>query len=335
MSEDIRLLRMMCRGAYDLQALRMQAGLRLCANFRAKLKDLKEAELEEGEELTAEALRIIDELKKSYRRLTDGVAKNRTLPTSEGFHGDELISTHTELTLVDQYVRLEKQERLQFSQMTGTLDLIPIYTDYLEDELGIGPAMAAVLITSFNIYIARHPSQMWAYAGLDVAPDGTARSWRAEHLVDREYTDKDGKKKIRKSTKYNPWLRTKLLGALAPSFFKQGSRWKTVYDNYKHRLETDPKRIKITVTEWKKKFNADEDVSQFWTPGRIHRASTRYAIKMFLVDFWRTWRELEGLPTEGGSYHEGVLGHRHGGPPPRDQGGAETPPTDELPDAAE
>lgn len=67
-------LKIMVRGAYDLQALRMQTGLRLCSNFRSKLMP------EDGEELDENAIGVIDELKASYKRLTDGIARNRTLP---------------------------------------------------------------------------------------------------------------------------------------------------------------------------------------------------------------------------------------------------------------
>jgi hypothetical protein len=303
MNEYIRLLKLMVRGAYDLQALRMQMGLRLCANFRSKLKDdsagdaADAAEEVEDGELSKEAKKVIDELKESHRRLTDGIARNRTLPAQKGFHGDELISTYAELVLVDQYISIEKQEAQQFRQMQGLLDPIPIYQSFLKDQRGIGPAMAAVLVTSFDVDRAHHVTQFWALAGLDVAPDGWARSRRAEHLVDREYTDKNGEIKIRKGTTYDPWLRSKLLGALATSFMRQSSPWREQYDNYKHRIISDPSRIKLTVTEWKKRHKASDDLRHLWPPGRIHRASLRYMIKEFLAEFWATWRRLEGLPV--------------------------------------
>jgi hypothetical protein len=80
---DVGALRLMCRGAYDLQKLRMQAGLRLCANFRSKLTidpNIDNEETEDGEELSEQAQSILDQLKASYRTLTEGVARNRTLP---------------------------------------------------------------------------------------------------------------------------------------------------------------------------------------------------------------------------------------------------------------
>src|SRR5262249_9185001 len=115
------------------------------------------------------------------------------------------------------------------------------------------------------------------------------------------------------------FLKTKLAGVLGPSFIKTGSTWRQQYDNYKHRITTDPNRIKITVNEWKAKYkklkkeNPDASISEmkeFWTRGRIHAASNRYMVKMFLAEFWTTWRKMEGLPLTP-TYHEGVMGHVH------------------------
>lgn len=309
MLTNVKSIKLMTKGAYDLQALRIQAGNRLYANFRNKLEDGAEP----GEDLSEEAENLLKELKASYSKMTEGVAKNRTLPEAKGFTGDGVISTFAELVIIDQYVNLEKQEKKQFSQLVGVLEEIPIYTNYLEKQIGIGPAMAAILISYFDPAKAHNVSGFWKYAGLDVAEDGYARSKRKEHLVEIEYTDKNGNSARRMGATFNPWLRTKLLGVLAGSFLRSGSSWRRVYDGYKHRIETDPNRIKITVAAWKKKrLEPGADMKNYWTPGRIHRASMRYMIKMFLIEFWTKWREMEGL-TVTATYHEAKMGHVHGG----------------------
>src|SRR4029077_15867688 len=326
MSDDnIHVLRIMVRGAYDLQALRMQSGLRLCANFRARLKDKIEADAEDDEEeagLGEAALKVIDELKSSYRRLTDGVARNRTLPDQQKFTGDALISSFTELVLVSQYFDLETQEQRQFRQMTATLEEIPIYNSFLKHERGVGPALAAVLVTYFDPVKARHVSSFWKYAGLDVAEDGTARSRRKEHLIERAFIDRNGNEATRLSTTYNPWLRMKLLGGLAPSFLRSASQRRTLYDNYRNRITSDPARKKVTVAEWKKAFQqvkkgemTEEELRHYWPPGRIHKAALRYMVKIFLIDLWTNWRHIEDLPVTQ-TYHEMRRGFAHGGEPP-------------------
>jgi hypothetical protein len=328
---DLELLKLMVRGAYDLQKLRMQCGLRLCASFRAKLGLLASTALsaelgdteddDAGEDMTdeetakkakddKEAKKIIKQLRLSYRRLTDGIAKHRTLPAEKGFTGDDIISTFTELTLVDQYVRLEGQEALHFRQMEAVLDKIPIYQSYLSAQVGVGPAMAGVLVTYLDPAKARYVSSFWAFAGCDVARDGAARSRRQEHLVERTYIDREGHTKTRMGVTFNPFLRTKMLGVLAGSFLRSGSPWRVHYDNYKHRLETDPARIKVALVEWKKRKKTGEDMRNLWAPGRINNAAKRYMIKMFLAELWATWRRIEGLPVTP-AYQEAKLGHKH------------------------
>jgi hypothetical protein len=311
---NLKALRAMTLGAYDLQKIRIQMGLRLCANFRSRLSTPGEGE-SEGEEdgdLSEEANSIINQLKESYKRLTDGVARNRTLPDRRGFVGDALISSHAELALIHQYISLDRQEGQLFRIIEPTLELFPIYTEFLAKQRGVGVQMAAILITYLDPHKARHPSSFWRYSGLDIGPDGAGRSRREAHLIDHAYIDKNGAEKTRRGLTYNPLLKTKLMGVLATSFLRSSSPWRDTYDGYKHRLQTDPHREKITVDEWKKLHRAGEDVSKLWTPSRINHASLRYMVKMFLLDMWREWRKLEGLPWERGSYAEEKLGMRHG-----------------------
>jgi hypothetical protein len=286
--ESRNQLRAMTRGAYDLQKLRIQAGLRLCANFRSKLgQGAGTAE----DELDDDAVKVLDELRTSYRRLTDGIAKNRRLPPKDVFKGDELISEYTDLMLVASYFELEGVERKQFAQLETVLPDFPIYVKFLKGVRGIGPAMAGVLISEIDIRKAAYPSSLWKYAGLDLGPDGRGRSRRGEHLVDRQYTTAAGEDAVRKSITYNPFLKTKLMGVIASSFLRTKSPYAKIYADYKHRLETDPARAE-------------------WSKGRRHQAAMRYMAKQFLKDLYNAWRPLEGL-TVAPTYQEAKLGHVH------------------------
>jgi hypothetical protein len=333
-------LKAIVRGAYDLQKLRMQSGLRLVANFRAKLKievpqdeDDEDEESGPGEEgkgegdLGKKAKEIIDDLRARYRRFTDGVAKNRTLPAKEKFIGDEVISNFTELSLVSQYEGLVREEDREFLILGKLLGDEPIYQQFLRHQPGIGPAMAGVIITGFDIARAEYPSSLWAYCGIDVAEDGMGRSRREEHLVERPYKDKQGRMRTRMSITYNPWMKTKMVGVLAGCMIRvRGeSLWKGVYYDYKHRLETDPNRIKMANVEWKKRYAAGEDLQNVFTPGRINAMAKRYMIKMLLIDLHAVWRELEGYPPTT-PYYEGKLGMpRHHQRPLGRPGGIERP----------
>src|SRR5258708_16152110 len=313
---DIVILKAAVHGVYDLQKLRIAAGLRLCANFRAKLKLLDSDNAdddEEDDEETKIAKKIIKKLKEAHRRLTDGIAKSRGRRLTDGvedgrplslkdFKGNEIISTVSEAVLFEAYLDLEKDEAKQFRQLEHILNLIPIYTTWLRRQEGVGPAMAGVLIAYLDPYKARHGSAVSKYAGLHVGPDGMGRSRRAEHMVEREYLDKNKELKIRNSLTYEPFLKTKLTGVLAGSFLRankgEGAQpWRKIYDDYKHRLETDPSRPKVSLVKWKALHKAEKDVSQLWPPGRINNAAKRYMVKIFLSAFWSHWRELEGLPV--------------------------------------
>jgi hypothetical protein len=265
----------MVRGAYDIQKLRIQMGNRIVANWKAKLGQAPSA----TEETLDEAEKnLLDNLRESYKKLADGVA---TLPRQSTFKGDELISTYTELVLIDQYIGLEKQEATQFSRLGNVLKDFPIYNEFLVNVYGIGPAMAGVILSEINIHAAEYPSSLWKYAGLDVAGDGQGRSRRKEHLVESTYIDADGVEQTKNGISFNPFLKTKLVGVLGSSFIKQSAakcQYRKIYDDYKHRLENSP---------------AHADKSK----GHRHNMAVRYAVKRFLADLYVAWRTLEGLPV--------------------------------------
>jgi hypothetical protein len=373
------IIRTMVRGAYDLQKLRIQMGNRVAGNFRAKL-GMNPAGMSE-DELEKEEKKILDRLRDSYRRITDGIvtesgAVDGKFPTAKNFKGDELISSWTELVLVDQYMVLLRDEEKHFDRLGKVLTGIPIYDNFLSKVRGCGTAMAGVILSEINIHRAEYPSSLWAYAGLDavyvaeytdasgkvkqiparevdmhyeetdkeflaegkypVKIISVGRSRREVCLVDREYVNKDGEQATRRSITYNPFLKTKLVGVLGTSFLRSGgsvsvngeklgaakraalakehgwdgkgeaedflrskgftveverSEYAAAYYNYKARLENDPRH---------------KDKSD----GHRHAMALRYAVKRFLVDLYKEWRKLEGLPVAT-EYSEGKLGKVH------------------------
>lgn len=279
-------LRTIVRGAYDLQKLRIQTGNRIVGNFKAKLG---QAPGEPEDELDAEGKKILRDLRARYKKITDGV---KSYPKQKNFKGDEVISTYTELCLIAQYVDLETDEDRHFQRLGHVLDDYPLFVHYLDGVRGIGPAMAGVLLSEIDIAKARYPSSLWKYAGLDVAADGGGRSRKAEHLVKREYVNRAGEAAERNGITFNPFLKTKLIGVLAPSFIKLANPiYAPIYRGYKHRLENHP---------------AHAEKSK----GHRDNMAKRYMIKQFLADLHREWRTLEGLPVPP-PYSEGKLGIDH------------------------
>jgi len=377
MSELRDLIRPVVRGAYDIQHLRIEMSNRLVSSFKSKLG--QSAGVSE-DELTPEAQEILDKLRASYKLIGSAVAVfKKTKGEPKPFVGDALIESASELVLVEQYLDLEEQEGRTFKRLGKLLEQIPIYRDYLSKIKGIGPAMAAVIISEIDIKKAKYPSSLHAYAGLDVAttwvlqstavratnlakadptlsiptllshlekdekpsapgavavsrqwtqepvskiPDFDAtptdqsalvaydldgysivaeyrqfhtggRSRKEKHLIDREYTNKKGELATRKSITFNPWLKSKLIGVLVPSFLRlNNEKYRKVYDDYKHRLENHAKY---------------KDVSK----GHRHSMALRYVAKIFLIDLYTNWRAMEGLPVSK-PYHEAKLGLVHG-----------------------
>ena len=282
-------LKIFVRGAYDIQKQRIQTGNRIAANFKAKLGQAPSQKEEDG--IDAEGQKILKNLRLSYRRLTDGIVG---FPRQAGFKGDEIISSYTELCLVSQYIDQEESETKHFRNLEKMLREFPIYRDFLVNIHGVGPAMAGVIISEIDITQAQYPSSLWKYAGLDVANDGRGRSRKKEHLTEVTYISKDGEEKTRVGITFNPFLKTKLVGVLGASFIKQSAakcEYRRIYDDYKHRLESNP-------------------AHQEKTKLHRHNMAVRYMVKRFLADLYAHWRTLEGLPVAT-EYAEGKLGIKH------------------------
>jgi len=279
-------LKILVRGAYDLQKLRIQMGNRIVANFKGRLGQ-KPSESEDT--IDQEGKRLLAQIRSSYKKITDKV---KTFPRQATFTGDLVISTFTELCLVSQYVSLEKEEKAHFGKLGSVLNEYPIFIKFLKGVKGVGPAMAGVLISEVDITRCQYPSSLWKYAGLDVADDGRGRSKKKEHLVSYPYVNKDGEEAMKLGITFNPFLKTKLVGVLASSFLRAGDNcYSKIYRDYKHRLETNP-------------------VHDEKTKGHRHNMSLRYMIKIFLIDFHKAWREISGLSVST-SYCEGKLGKLH------------------------
>lgn len=177
MNESKSNIRALVRGAYDLQKLRIQMGNRIVRNYKAKLG----LETQDVEEENADASRILKQLRASYDRLADAVT-SRTGPAN--FKGDGQISQYTEFALMRQYAALMEAETDHFNDIRKTLAGFPIYTEFLADIKGIGPAMAGVIVSEIDIHKAKYPSSLWAYAGLDVATSWKLHdtTWRARNV---------------------------------------------------------------------------------------------------------------------------------------------------------
>lgn len=278
---SVDTLKTMVSGMYQIQDTKIRLGNQLSAYFRERNG------IEPGEATEVDC--SMDTVKKTFRSI---VGDKPEISARRKYLYEGLISNYAELVMIRHYIHMEESEKTLANNLKYVLREIPIYTEWLEGVLGVGPSMAGVIISEIDISRAKYASSIWKYAGLDVAKDGRGRSRRAEHLTDYEYLAKDGDQKTRRGITFNPFLKTKLVGVLGASFIKQSdSPYRKIYDDYKHRLENNP-------------------VHQEKTKGHRHNMAVRYMVKQFLVDLYENWRRIEGL-TVFAPYHEAKLGLKH------------------------
>jgi len=294
METDLRLeIKTIVSSAYDMQKLRIQTGLRIVANFKVKLG---QEPGDDENELSPEATNLLASLRASYKRITDGLMKEdgkmKRMPTI--FPADGLITDYAHYALLRSYEMLLENEETLFKDLAKVVKKHPMWDSFFDKVRGCGPAVAGVIISEVDITKSKYPSSLWRLSGLDVGPDGRGRSKRKEHLIEREYQAADGQIKTKMSITYKPFLKTKLIAIFGRGLVMAGGHYRTVYDNYKHRITTDPKRSELT-------------------PAHIHAMSVRYAVKIFLKDMYYVWRDMMGLETYL-TYHEGVQGHIHNSP---------------------
>jgi len=231
------------------------------------------------DEQDPKANEVMKKLRQSYKKFTDGVME---FPKRKDFKGDAIISAYGEFLLVTSYVELEKQEDRLLKEIQSELEEIKIYRLFLKDVKGIGPILGGVIVAEIDIHRAKHPSSLWKFAGLDVAEDGRGRGKYKDHCV-----TVDGSLK----RTYNGFLKTKLIGVLAPSFLRSKSPYSEIYYDYKNRLE-------------------NHAVYKDESKGKRDGMAKRYMVKMFLIDLYTKWRKLEKLPVSK-PYSEAKLGYKH------------------------
>ena len=315
---QVRTLKMLQRGSYDIQKERINIGLRIVANWKAKHGQVASAA---EREMDSEGKKILKTLRKSYKRLTDGLTKH---PSAKKFQGHGIISELVELRIIGLYERLLSFEKSLFNtEIANALKEFDVWNDFLVDVPGVGPAMAAVLLTEMDIRKAKHPSSLHKYCGLDVVIDengvGVGRGRAPEHMEEVEYVDKDGNTATRMSLTFKPLIKSKVCEVLMDSFIKarskpKGSKYADLIYDHRNRTANDL-RYAPTAQRYVQRESDSKPVSakvaESRSNGHRWRMAKRYAAKIFLNDLYAAWRRSLGLPVSL-PYHEAKLGLHHG-----------------------
>lgn len=309
------ILRQLVRGFYDIQKLRISIGNRLCANFYVKIGVEPGKKKEEAENWGKE---IIKHYKDEYKLLSDFLAGNtRKLQKVLDEHKG-IISSKAEFAMVQTFINFSEEEKFLEKQMADYLESFPIWTKFMKEIKGLGPLMGGVMISEFDIHKAKYVSSMWKYAGVGVI-NGEGQCRKANHLVDYEYINREGKLETKKGITFNPFLKTKLLGVLGPNLLKQhgsqlkkdgkGHKYGNVYYNYKNRQiqKREIEIMKLSNEENITILEAEEKIKKTLPDARLHNRSMRYMIKILIQDLYPVWKKIEGLPAMP-PYAEAKLG---------------------------
>ena len=240
------------------------------------------------------------------------------------------------LTVYDQLILEKRRNELHKAEKSALLDVaehlrtIPFYKDVLSDKVkyrGIGPTMAGVILSEFDMEKEEYASQMWSFAGLAPVPAQRCKTcWYLvetdkktggfKHIVGSneekwwkcsvgdagltaDKLDNGGGKAAHpvkgEKLKYNKWLKTKLVGVLGTVLLRCESPWRKFYDDYKQRKAT---------AGWGK------------NDAHRHQAAIRYMVKMLLLQIHIDFREYHSLPLKPSYHEQKQLGHNYSGTGP-------------------
>jgi len=202
---------------------------------------------------------------------------------------------------------LDKELDETLKMIKTELKKYPIWIDWLQNVKGVGELMGAVLISSLDIE-KPNVSKWWQYCGLNPGEvfgwvsDGKDAEGRPKWKIS-ETKIRGDKKTPGFRCPYNAWLKTKLLGVLGSSFIKSQSSYALRFYYPLHMGKEKQKQGLTGRLDNEEGWKTESDKHR-------HFAAIRYMMKMFLLEFWMAWREIEGLPVTP-SYQEAKLGHKH------------------------
>ena len=173
--------------------------------------------------------------------------------------------------------RLRETETMWVDHLSKCIKKHPVYTRWLKNINGLGPALSGDLLAEFKVEKIYYIGQMFQYAGI------VGNTKRVSGQV----------------AKYNVYLKKRLLGVLTSTFLKSSSPYVVYYYLY---------RIKI-LNRW---INSSSEERSKLTLGHQHLMANRYMIQQFIKDYYRAFRMIMDIPVIK-SYEEEKLGMVHVG----------------------
>jgi hypothetical protein len=206
-------------------------------------------------------------------------------------------------------VFLQGQVETVENQVKGALDAYSGHHPmgrWMRGHKGVGPVIAAGLLSHISIERCETVGDLWAFAGL--AP---GKTWEKGQKIP-----------------WNASLKTLCAFKLGESFVKVCNQPDAFYgrfyaewkERYREKNEAGGFATTAADTLGKRTFRDDTTAAARYKLGklpdaRIHAMARRQAVKLFLSHLHETWRKHEGLPAPP-PYVFAMLGHGHYIPPP-------------------
>ena len=173
--------------------------------------------------------------------------------------------------------RLREFEDMWVDHLHICIKKHPVYTRWLTNVAGIGPALAGDLLAEYKVEKIYYIGQLFQYAGIV----GTTRRVKGQ------------------KANYNVYLKKRLLGVLPGSFLKARSPYSVIY--YQARIQY--------LNRW---MNSDEEGKKNLSLAHQHMMSNRKMIQQFIKDYYVAFRTVMNIPVIK-SYEEEKLGMVHVG----------------------
>jgi len=153
----------------------------------------------------------------AVRTLSDNRLKRKKDGTKQKLVGDDYTMLSDAYSLIDVWSNTarETEETIQKS-IKKMVSVTPLWKEFLVNVKGVGPMLAAVILSEYDIERATTVSKMCAFTGLVPGKDKLVKG---------------------QTSCFNSWLRTRMCGVLADSFIKSNSPYRKFYDDYKNRKE--------------------------------------------------------------------------------------------------
>lgn len=173
--------------------------------------------------------------------------------------------------------RLREFEDMWVEHLHMCIKKHPVYTRWLQNVSGIGPALAGDLLAEYKVEKIYYIGQLFQYAGII----GTTKRVKGQ------------------KANYNVYLKKRLLGVLPGSFLKARSPYSVIY--YQARIKY--------LNRW---MNSDEEGRKNLSLAHQHMMANRKMIQQFIKDYYVAFRTVMDIPVIK-SYEEEKLGMVHVG----------------------